>query len=210
MHVANLKGERRKLGGKENNRIRNRGLIPGVIYGHKEDPEFVSVGVKELRLALDELQHVVSLDIGAGVAQYLIKDVQYDHLNKDPIHIDLMRVDANERVRVRVAVELKGDPHGAHEGGVLTHVMTEIEVECGVMAIPELIEPNVSHLGLNESLHVRDLKLPEGVVALSDPDDVIATVKAHRGVVEAPVVEGEEAAAEPEMIGRVAKTDEPE
>lgn len=213
MSFANLTGERRNLGGKENKRLRKRGLIPAVIYGHGEDPEFVAVSGKGLRHAIEELQHVVNLNVGAGEAQYLIKDVQYCHLNKDAIHVDLMRVDANERVRVRVAIELKGDPKGTHEGGVLTHVMTELEVECGLMSIPELIEPNVSHLGIGESLHVSDLKLPEGVVALDDPNDVVATIKVPRGLSadeEAAMAgEGDEA-AEPEMIGRVAKDTEGE
>lgn len=213
MQIANLKGEPRQPGNRRaNRRLRKRGLVPTVIYGHEQDPETVALSLHDLLLALEHLQHVIRLEIDGQQQQYLIKDVQYDHLQKTPIHVDLMRVDPNERVRVKVPVELKGEPHGVHEGGVLVHVIADIDVECRLLEIPEVIRPDVAHLGVGQVLHVKDIELPEGVQPLHDPDDIIATVRAKRGV-QAEEEEQVEAVAkepgkEPEVIGRTGKEEE--
>jgi large subunit ribosomal protein L25 len=212
MQIANLKGEARQPGNRAaNRRLRKRGLVPAVIYGHEQAPETAAVSLHDLLLALEHLQHVVRLEIDGQQQQYLVKDVQYDHLQKTPIHVDLMRVDPNERVQVKVPVELKGEPHGVHEGGVLVHVISDLEVECRLLEIPEVIRPSVAHLGVGQVLHVKDVELPERVEPLHDPDDIVATVRAKRGVqAEEEEVEevAEEPSKEPEVIGRTGKEEE--
>lgn len=208
MQIATIKGEPRKPANRNaNRRLRQRGLVPAVIYGHGEKPETVAVSLAELRSALAHLAHVIKVEAGGRTQQYLLKEVQYDHLQSTPIHVDLMRVDPNERVKVKVPVELKGEPHGAHEGGILVQVISDLEIECRLIEIPEVIRANVAHLGLNQVLHVRDLELPAGVTPQHGPEDIVATVRPKRGVEElapaAPPAEG--AAAEPEVIGRKAK-----
>jgi large subunit ribosomal protein L25 len=212
MKIANLKGETRQPGNRAaNRRLRKRGLVPAVIYGHEQTPETAAVSLHDLLLALEHLQHVVRLEIDGQQQQYLVKDVQYDHLQKTPIHVDLMRVDPNERVHVKVPVELKGEPHGVHEGGVLVHVISDLEVECRLLEIPEVIRPSVTHLGVGQVLHVKDVELPDGVEPRHDPDDIVATVRAKRGVhAEEEEVEeaAEEPSKEPEVIGRTGKEEE--
>ena len=171
----------------------------------------MSLSLRELNLSLERMAHVLKLDV-TGNEQFLIKDVQYDHLQKTPIHVDLLRVDPNERVHVKVSIELRGTAAGTHEGGTLVQVLTDLELECLLTNIPESLRHNVAELGLSQSLCVKDLELPQGAKALHADDDVVAVVRAPRGGAdeeETPVVEDEEVdGKEPERIGRTAKETE--
>jgi large subunit ribosomal protein L25 len=209
MEIANVKGEPRSKGGHHaNERLRSRGLLPAVIYGHGQPPELVALSAHDTGLALRASMHVINVQIdGGGERQYLIKDVQYDHLQQDPVHVDLMRVDVNERVEVKVRVVLRGMPRGVVEGGNLMQLMPDVLIECLVLGIPEEIRVHVEHLGLNENLLARDLPLPPDVKLLADEEDVVAIVhppRVEEEVEEEAAAEGE---AEPEIIGR-AKEEE--
>lgn len=208
MEIANVRGEKRTPGGRHaNERLRRQGLVPAVIYGHKLPPETAAVSRHDLELALEHLRHVVQVELGGAAGQYLIKDVQYDYLGKELLHVDLMRVSLDERVRVKVAVELKGEPKGMHEGGELVQVITDLELECPLNEIPERLTHNVKELDLGQAVHIRDIALPPNVKALQGPDEIIAIVRTKRGVtaeeVAAPVVaEGAATSAEPEVIAK--------
>jgi len=215
MEYVNVRGEAREPGNRHaGERLRRRGLVPAVIYGHKQEPETVALSLHDLRNALGHMQRVIRLVIDGREQQYLLKDVQYDHLQSVPVHVDLMRVDVNERVQVKVPMELRGEPKGVHEGGVLVNVLAELTVECLLLKIPDRITVNVAHLVLGESLHARDIELPPEVALVTHPDDVVAVVRAKRGVTAeeeaAAAAPAEGAPAEPEMIGRTAKTVEGE
>jgi large subunit ribosomal protein L25 len=206
MQIASVSGEKRAVGGRHaNERVRRRGLVPAVIYGHGEPPETVSISRHDLELALAHARHVIALQIDGRETRYLIKEVQYDHLQKTPIHVDLMRVDASERVRVKVALELRGVPQGVRNGGVLLQTMGDLDVECPLLEIPESIRVDIAHLGLNQSLHVRELELPPGMKVLHEPETAVAVVRAKREEVPVAAPAEAEAAAEPEVIGRVAR-----
>jgi len=209
MQIAVIQGQTRKPGGRHaNTRLRKRGLVPAVVYGHEQPPEAVALSQHDLLLALEHARHVIKLVIDGQETQYLLRDVQYDHLQHLPIHADLMRVDPDERVEVRVAVELRGEPHGIHEGGELIQVLNELDVECPLLNIPEVLRCKIDHLGVGEALHVREVELPEGIITHHNPDDVVATVHAKRGVTleeEEAVAAAEEAQAEPEVVGRTAR-----
>lgn len=205
MQIASVTGETRKPGGRHaNERLRRRGLIPGVVYGHGEQPETVAVSLHDLERALHHLQHVINLKVGAAETPFLIKEVQYDHLQRTPLHVDLMRVDLNERVKVKVALEFKGTPVGVREGGVLTTIIADLEVECLLAEIPETIRVNIDNIAIGGSLHVRELDLPAGVTAITPADATVVAVRHKKTDAPVAAVEGE-AAVEPEVIGRVAK-----
>lgn len=214
MEIGIVKGEARQPGGRSvNRRLRRRGFIPSVVYGHGEKPETLAVSLHDLELCLGHKAHVIKVQAADSEQQYLIKDVQYDHLQKTPIHVDLMRVDPDERVRVKLPIELRGEPKGAHEGGTLVQIITDLEVECLLLKIPDAIRPHVGHLEVGGHLCVKDLELPEGVKVLHEPNDLVAVVRARAGVSEAETEEptDEEAkAAEPKVFGRVAKEAEGE
>jgi len=192
---------RSELGSRANKRLRDAGFIPGVIYGHKEAVVPVTLPKKEVAGHLDRGAHVFDIALDGKSEKVLVKEVQYDHLGLEILHVDFARVSLDERVEVTVPLELKGEPKGEADGGVLQQIVSELEIECLVTEIPDAIRHNVSEMALNDVLHIKDLKLPPGVKALQDEDLIVATVKEI--VEEAPAaVEAAEGAAEPEVIGR--------
>src|SRR3954470_12550077 len=149
---------RAELGSRKNKRLRDAGFVPGVIYGHKEDVVPVTLPKKELVGHLNHGTHLFALAIDGKNENVLVKDVQYDHLGIEVIHVDFTRVDLNERVEVTIPLILKGEPKGAEEGGVLQQIVNDLEIECLVTQIPHDIKHNVSELGLNDVVHIKDLK----------------------------------------------------
>jgi large subunit ribosomal protein L25 len=191
---------RPELGSRANKRLRDSGKLPGVIYGHKQAVVPITLPKKEVVKHLDKGAHLFSLSVNGAAENVLVKDVQYDHLGIEVIHVDFARVDLTERVEVTVPLELKGDPKGEADGGVLTQVVSELEIECVVTDIPDAIRHNISDMGLDSVLHLRDLTLPAGAKALQDPELILATV---RELAEEEATEAE--AAEPEVIGKAAE-----
>jgi large subunit ribosomal protein L25 len=192
---------RKELGSRANRRLRLAGLLPGVIYGHKEAIVPVSLPKKEVVTHLNRGAHLFDLNLDGKSEKVLVKEVQYDHLGIEVIHVDFARVSLDEKVKVTVPLELKGTPAGEAEGGVLHQVISQLNIECLVTDIPDAIRYNVSEMKLNDVLHIKDLKLPTGVKVLQDGELIVATVKEVLEVVEAPLP-AEGAAAEPELIGR--------
>jgi large subunit ribosomal protein L25 len=190
---------RKELGTRANRRLREAGMLPGVIYGHKEAIVPVTLAKKEVVDHLTRGAHLFDLTLEGKNEKVLVKEVQYDHLGMEVIHVDFARVSLDEKVKVTVPLELKGTPKGEADGGVLQQVIKELEVECLVTEIPDAIRHNISEMALNDVVHISDLKLPAGVKVLQDAELIVASVKEILEVV-APVAE--EGAAEPEVIGR--------
>ncbi|MCH7700911.1 MAG: 50S ribosomal protein L25 [Planctomycetes bacterium] len=202
MEATIIQAKRRTQSGtRVSRREREEGLIPSIIYGHGEEPESVSLPQKEVLSELAHGSRVLEVNIEGQKSQYLIKAVQYDYLGTYPIHLDLMRVDADEKVKVSVGLELRGEPKGLSEGGILEQRLASIDVECLVGQIPETLHPGVSHLELGDSLTVADIEWPPGVVPLIDGDEKVATVRAPAAEVEVEE-EAEADKAEPEVIGK--------
>jgi large subunit ribosomal protein L25 len=174
-------------------------MLPGVIYGHKEAIVPVTLAKKEVVDHLNRGAHLFDLSLDGKNEKVLVKEVQYDHLGMEVIHVDFARVSLDEKVKVTIPLELKGIPKGEADGGVLQQIIKELEIECLVTEIPDAIRHNISEMALNDVVHISDLKLPAGVKVLQDADLLVATVKEILEVV-APATE--EGAAEPEVIGR--------
>lgn len=191
---------RSELGSRANKRLRDAGHIPGVIYGHKEAVVPVTLPKKELTNYLGHGTHLFDLALDGKSEKVLVKEVQYDHLGIEIIHVDFARVSLDEKVEVTVPLELKGTPKGEAEGAVLQQIINELEIECLVTDIPEAIRHNVSEMEKDSVLHISDLKLPPGVRVLQDAELIVAMVREIQEV--APTEVAEAAAAEPEVIGR--------
>jgi len=186
--------------------LRAQGMLPLVIYGHGEPPESAMLPRHEVEVALAHGARTLELELDGAAKPYLIKQVQYDHLDRTVIHLDLARVDLHERVIVPVAVELRGVPRGVSEGGILDQLMASLDVECTVTDIPGALTPLVTHLGVGDALLVRDLELPTGVKAQAEAEEIVAIVRALVEQAEPePAEEAAEETAEPERIGRVRK-----
>lgn len=196
--------QRSELGSRANKRLRDKGFIPGVIYGHKEAVVPVTLPKKEVVNHLNHGAHVFDLALDGKSEKVLVKEVQYDHLGMEVLHVDFARVSLDERVEVTVPLELKGEPKGEADGGVLQQIVSELELECLVTEIPDVVRHNVSEMGLGDVLHIKDLNLPAGVKALQDEDLIVATVKEIQEETPAEA----EGSAEPEVIGRKAEEGE--
>src|SRR5689334_24404175 len=140
---------RAELGSRANRRLRDSGMLPGVIYGHKEAVVPITLPRKETVNHLQHGAHVFDLAVDGKSEKVLVKEVQYDHLGIEVIHVDFARVSLDEKVEVTVPVELKGEPKGAAEGGVLQQIISSLEIECLVTDIPEVIRHNVSEMALD-------------------------------------------------------------
>jgi len=194
---------REKQGTQACRALRRRGMLPGIIYGHKQDCVPVSLPTHEMENLLHHGTHLLAVDLGDNKTEtVLIKDVQYDHLGLELLHVDLTRVDLAERVTVEVPLQFRGQARGVKEGGILQELVTDIEIECVVTEIPEFIRVDLSPLGLNQSLHAGDIKLPAGAALVTDAETVVVTIKP--AVEEEVAEEAPEAAegAEPEVIAR--------
>lgn len=209
MEMVTISGESRTQRGTRASRaLRETGRIPGIIYGHGEAPEAVSLLLHDVELALSHHARMIKLKVGGQAKQYLIKDVQYDHFDHIPLHVDLFRVSMDERVRVKVGIEFRGTPKGAHEGGMLDQFMPEIEVECLPADIPDTFHPVVLNLEVGDSLYVRDIEVTPGVTLLANPDERIAAVRIKAGAEAEETTDVEEQEAQPEVIGRGKKEEE--
>ncbi len=175
-------------------KLRAQGLIPGVVYGHKEAVVNIAVSAKELDQAI-RVKHARTLEIALDgkTETVLIRELQWDHLGKEMVHIDLFRVSKDEKVRVTVPVKLAGVPKTSG-GAVLDQPMHSLHIECLATAIPDAIKVDISALTLDAPIHVSDLNLPIGVTVLEAADMTVVHLK----------VPG----AEPEPVE--AATDEPE
>ena len=191
---------RPELGSRANKRLRDAGMLPGVIYGHKEAVVPVTLPRKEVVNHLSHGTHLFELGLDGKNETVLVKEVQYDHLGHEVLHVDFARVSLDEEVDITVPLELKGEPKGEKDGGVLQQVINELELRCKVTDIPDVIKHDVSELALNDVVHIKDLKLPPNVKALQDEDLIVAQVKEVKEEEAAPTAEAE--SAEPEVIGK--------
>ena len=132
--------------------------------------------------------HLFDLDLDGKSETVLVKEAQYDHLGIELIHVDFARVSLDEKVKVTVPLELKGTPKGEDDGGELQQIIAELEVECLVLEIPEVIRHNVSEMGMDSVLHIKDIKLPAASSCLQDGELIVAMVREVKEEVVAPVV----------------------
>jgi large subunit ribosomal protein L25 len=199
-----LVGEKREgRGTRGARRMRAEGRVPAVLYGHKEATVPLALAGEELANAIRHGSRVVELKLDGGAQQALIREVQWDHLGKDLLHVDFIRVSKDERIHVAVPLEIRGIAPGVTGGGVLDQPMHTVRVECLAVAVPDSIRVNVSELQIGSAIHVRDLHLPPGVTVLDDPDAVVVIIKTPMAEPE-PAAAPEAGAAEPEVIGRKA------
>jgi large subunit ribosomal protein L25 len=198
---------RKDAGSRHAKRLRNSGSIPAVLYGHGEQTVSLAVSREQFSTALRHGSRLVDLKGGVNESA-LIRDLQWDTFGTGVLHIDFARVSADERIEVTVPVELRGQAPGVRQGGVVQHLVHEIEIECLATAIPEKIQLNVNHLELGGSVTVGQLELPSGVKLVSDPEAI--AVQCVEPAVEEETAAGATEGAEPEIIGRKAEAEEEE
>jgi large subunit ribosomal protein L25 len=195
---------REQIGTKRMRRLRQTGKVPAVLYGHKEAEQHLILSVEQIMAVVRHGGRVVKLQ-GAVTNDALIREVQWDTFGKDVLHVDFMRVDASERVSTRVTVEGKGVAAGQSEGGVVEWVKHQIEIECPALAIPDILIIRLEGLHLNQSIHAKDVPLPEGATLLGNPEELLVhCVRQH--LEEIPTTPA--AVLEPEVIKKEKKEGE--
>jgi len=185
------------LGKRNSKRLRRHGRIPAVLYGHGEGSVSLTLEASEFHHVLRHGAHMVDVE-GALSESALVRDVQWDALGVEVLHVDLVRVSKTEIVEVTVAIELRGEAPGTKEGGVVEHSLHELEIECPAAAIPERFEVSVNELHLGQSITASSIALPNRAKLVTDPDQVIVSCVEPTVEEEGEMAEG---GIEPELIG---------
>lgn len=191
--------KREKLGSIESRRIRRAGRIPAVVYGHEQEPAHVSVDDHDLRNLIKNRERVFEIDVDGQVEETMLRDLQWDTFGTEILHVDLIRINASERVTVEVPVQLRGTSPGVVGGGVLEQPLHTLELDCLAHSIPDSIPVRINSLEIGDAIHVNEIEVPRGSKIHNAPDQVVVHVVPPMGVAE-PGEEGEaaEAAEAPE------------
>lgn len=169
--------ERTKSGKSSARKARRNGQIPAILYSHGKDADSYLINMSDWDSISNKQVHIVKLKPSKDKSvNALIKDIQFDYLKGETVHIDFQEINMNEKIETSVIIHTVGTPKGLTEGGVLNHEIHEIEISCLPRDIPDEIEIDVSDLALFDSLSVADIKLPEGVEAILDSEEVILSV----------------------------------
>jgi large subunit ribosomal protein L25 len=205
-----LQAEARSSRGKRNaKRLRAAGKVPAVLYGHGEKTVSLAILAEQLTAAVRHGSRVVDLK-GAVSDSALVRELQYDTFGLEILHVDFARVSADERVHVKVPLEVRGQAAGLKEGGIIEHLIHEVEIECPVAAIPDKVIINVAALKVDESMTVGQATLPEGAKIVSGMDEIavqcLKPLETEEEAAAAPGAEG----AEPELIRKEKPAEEEE
>ena len=187
-------------------KLRQGGQIPAVIYGHGREPQSLAVNSREIERLLGTISAgstVIELSIDGSVARTLIREIQRHPFKRNILHIDFQELVAGEKITVSIPLRFTGTADGVrNSGGILEETMHQVHLRVDPSLIPDHIDVDVTPLTIGHSIHIRELKLPEGVSVLDDPGATVCVCTAPKAVVETTATpEGEAtAAAEPELI----------
>ena len=190
--VAELRSDK---GSRPAGRLRREGRLPGVVYGLGEDAVSVTVNAHQLGAILSSksgANTLITLQIDGADQLALARQVQRDAVKGSLVHVDFIRVRADQTIQAELRIDLQGEAEGLSQGGMLEQMMHTLTVEGKPGQLPNEIAHDVSALEIGDQLHVKDLAIPAGITVVNDLEDLIATISLPRGL------EEEEAAAEGE------------
>ena len=198
----------RSKGGKHTNRrLCAAGQTPAVLYGHGEANVCLSVPSDALAAALRHGGRMVGLT-GAVNESAFVRALQWDTYGTQVLHVDFTRISVDELVKVQLTIELRGQAPGVKEGGVVEHLLHDVQVECPAGAIPEKLYISVNQLKLNDTITLAQIELPAKAKVFGDPDTVVVQCVVPVEKPEEGAAEG--AVAEPEVIGAKKEEEEAE
>lgn len=196
---------RTDLGKGASRRLRLEEKMPAIVYGADADPVNLSIDLREIRPHVDNevfYSSIVSLKVDGKAEKVIVRDMQHHPFKVDVMHIDFQRIDPKHAMHIHVPLHFTGEdvaPGVKQQGGIISHVVTEVEVECLPKDIPEFIEVDISGLNSGESIHLTEIKMPKGVELMAlkqgdDHDTAIVAIHPPKGGAAADDEEGEEAA----------------
>ncbi len=212
MATANLSASARANSGKGVARsLRRDGRIPAVVYGHARESQALSLDAHELTRLLAHINAettVIELAVDGTSSRTLIREIQRHPLSRGVLHVDFQELVAGEKVTVKIPVVLTGTSIGVRlNGGIMTQILNELECRVDPANIPNRIEVDITDVTIGHSIHISEVKVPEGVEILDDESGTIMIVSAPKEEVAAAPVEGA-AAGEPELIRKPKPEDE--
>ena len=150
-------------------RLRKQNLVPAIIYGGNEEPTAIAVKYNELIKALENeafFSHILTINVDGDEHQAVIKDLQRHPAKGVPLHADFMRIVKGQKIHMNVPVHFEGkeDAPGTKEGGILSTLVTDVEIICLPSRLPESLVVDVSKMQIGDTYHLSDIVLPEGVV----------------------------------------------
>jgi len=188
-----LVAEFREMQGKgASRRLRHEGKVPAILYGGHSEARALTLSHQKLLIMLDNERFystILSLKVGDQTQNAILKDVQRHPYKNAIVHVDFQRVEDNQKIRISIPLHFTGaavSPGVKSQGGIVSHMRNEVEVSCLPKDLPEFIEVDLSGLSLNESIHLSQLKLPEGVELLALAKEDAAVVAIHSPRAEEP------------------------
>ncbi|HLV09422.1 MAG TPA: 50S ribosomal protein L25 [Halanaerobiales bacterium] len=201
MERYSVKVETREGSGKGVARqLRRKGLLPGVVYGKKRDPQPLIVNPEDLKRKMGG-NAIFELELDGDKETVMVKDLQRDPVSGALLHIDFLHITMDEKITVSVPINLTGEPFGVKEGGVMQQLLREISIQSLPLDIPDELELDISELDLGDSLLVGDFDVPEKIDIITPLDEVVVTIVAPTELIEEEEEEEEEEFMEPEVIG---------
>lgn len=208
---------RQDIGKGASRRLRREEKVPGVLYGGGKPPLTLILEHKAISKSLENeafYSHILTLKAGSESERVILKDVQRHAFKPRILHVDFQRVRADEKLHMHIPLHFIGNeaaPGVKDAGGMVSHIMSDVEVSCFPDDLPEFIEVDISHMQLNDILHLSDLKLPKGVelVALLHDDDK-ALVSVHMPRIEEEPAPIEEETLAPSEVPAIAQKAESE
>jgi large subunit ribosomal protein L25 len=183
--------KRECIGSAANKSLRRNGKIPANYYYKETDNINLILDSKNLYHALHSGHHIFEVELEGDTQYVMIKEIQFHPVNESVLHVDLMRVRRDVKITIAVPIHLEGEAVGVEEGGVLSQILTSIDIECLPTDVPEFITLDTTELEMNSSLSVADITVSGEITIITDEEQVIATIKPPKEE-EEPVVELEE------------------
>lgn len=213
MQEITLEAEIRNEVGKRARRVRREGKVPGIFYLHGEDNITIAVPERSLHKFIQSAEtRIINLKLSDGrTRSCILRDIQFDPLTDRPLHVDFQGLRAEEKLTLEVPiVVVGGTPKGVKEGGVLQLVMHKLRISCLPRDIPQHVAVNAENLAINQSIHVRDITVPNVSILDSLDNTIVAVIPPTVEKVAEPGVAPAEEITEPEVIGKGKKEEEVE
>ncbi|MBN1405636.1 MAG: 50S ribosomal protein L25 [Candidatus Omnitrophica bacterium] len=198
---------REKTGKESNKKLRQQGAVPAVVYKKGKEAAHIQIQVKALVHALHTSageNAIISLKFSSGptgTKTVIIKEIQYNPVKEDIIHVDFQEISLTEKIKVNVQVVLKGESQAVKiEGGIIEHMTKEIEVECLPASIPEKIDVNIEAMKIGDVIHVKQLSVPGDIKVLTDPEKTVVSASMPKVEEVKPPEELAGEAQEPEVL----------
>jgi large subunit ribosomal protein L25 len=177
MEMLQIEAKKRSdLGTRATKKLRGEGQLPCVLYGQGEECVSLVLSKLDVQTFFRQRGRIMHLNVEGVEERAILRDIQYDSMGNNIIHLDLLRIRLDQVISIRVPVSIIGVAKGVEEGGIMQILRNDIQVKCLPTQIPQAIDVNVAELGLQEALHLKDVHFPEGVELDEEPEYTVVSI----------------------------------